>query len=140
MEKENSFGLIPILKRNNEILFLVISHNAGHWAFPKGHKEKGESDIETAKREFKEETGIKDFKIIDEDAYFEEKYLIKIDGKDLEKTVKYFICATKTQEVVIQEKEIKSFKWLNFEDTNSILTYKEAKEILRKANNYLHGK
>ena len=31
----------------------------GHWDFPKGHVDKGETEIETAIRELEEETGIK---------------------------------------------------------------------------------
>ncbi|MCR5832645.1 MAG: NUDIX hydrolase [Candidatus Saccharibacteria bacterium] len=36
------------------------------WAFPKGHQDSGESDIETALRETKEEVGL-DVKITDDD-------------------------------------------------------------------------
>ncbi len=39
---------------------LLIKHkNGGHWAFPKGHVEKKETESETALREIKEETGLK---------------------------------------------------------------------------------
>ena len=38
----------------------MIKHkNGGHWAFPKGHVEKKETEPETALREIKEETGLK---------------------------------------------------------------------------------
>ena len=43
--------------------FLLIQHHAGHWGFPKGHQEKGEDDLTTARRELQEETGIKQIKI-----------------------------------------------------------------------------
>ena len=34
------------------------SHGGGHWDFPKGHIDEGESEIQTALRELEEETGI----------------------------------------------------------------------------------
>jgi len=37
---------------------LLILDRYGRWAFPKGHVEGGESDVQAAKREVREETGI----------------------------------------------------------------------------------
>ena len=48
--------------------FLLIQHSVklgekGHWDFPKGHMERGETEIQTALREVEEETGLKDLKL-----------------------------------------------------------------------------
>ncbi|MFH1332713.1 MAG: NUDIX domain-containing protein, partial [archaeon] len=56
MIKEKSAGVI--VYNNGE--FLILQYTAGHWDFPKGHIEKGETERETALRELKEETGITD--------------------------------------------------------------------------------
>ena len=42
-----------------------IRGGSGHWSFPKGHKIAGEDDQTSAIREFTEETGITDVRIID---------------------------------------------------------------------------
>jgi len=39
--------------------FLLLRNRRGFWGFPQGHKEKGESEIQTLIREVREETGIK---------------------------------------------------------------------------------
>lgn len=58
MMHEKSCGAIVYqIHRNIEIL--LIKHvNSGHWSFPKGHVEGTETEVETAKREIKEETAI----------------------------------------------------------------------------------
>lgn len=65
MDKEKSCGCI-ILK-DEEVLLIGTRDDSGKmfWSFPKGHQEDGETDIETAIRETKEETGLY-VEIIDE--------------------------------------------------------------------------
>ena len=54
MEKEKSCGTMCF----NQNKILMVKHNKGHWAFPKGHVEENETEQETALRETKEETGL----------------------------------------------------------------------------------
>ena len=54
MKKEKSCGCIVF----NDGKVLLVRHNKGHWDFPKGHVEPGETEEQTAKREVKEETNI----------------------------------------------------------------------------------
>ena len=52
-------GIVWREGQNSEPEFLLLLHKHGHyWSFPKGRKNKGESDLETARREIREETGI----------------------------------------------------------------------------------
>lgn len=53
-----SCGIIPIYRGEDDIYFLVVRSVHGKWGFPKGHQEKGETDLETAFRETKEEVSI----------------------------------------------------------------------------------
>ena len=54
MKYEKSCG--AVIFDNDKVL--VIQQVAGHWGFPKGHVEQGETELETAKREIKEETNL----------------------------------------------------------------------------------
>ena len=48
-----------IVRPEEQIEILLIRHkNGGHWAFPKGHVEKKETEEDTALREIREETGL----------------------------------------------------------------------------------
>ena len=59
MNYEKSCGAIVFRKFHGNIELLLIKHaNGGHWSFPKGHVEEGETEVETALREVHEETGL----------------------------------------------------------------------------------
>lgn len=45
---------------------LICSKNSQTWLFPKGRKEAGETDEETARREIAEETGLIDLEYLDD--------------------------------------------------------------------------
>lgn len=61
---EISCGILMI-SPDNKVFLIKPFGNKEYWHIPKGHKNKNESDEETAKREFYEETGIKSPKQIE---------------------------------------------------------------------------
>lgn len=59
MLHEKSCGAIVYRKFHGNTEILLIKHiNSGHWSFPKGHVEAGETEVQTAHREILEETSI----------------------------------------------------------------------------------
>ena len=47
MQHEKSCGAIVYRKSHGNTEILLIKHiNSGHWSFPKGHMENGETEIE----------------------------------------------------------------------------------------------
>ncbi len=135
--EDKSFGVMPVMKKDDEWLFLLIQHNNGHWAFPKGHPEQGESEIETAKREFEEETGVKEYEL-KENTFFIEDY--SYQGKDgvIKKQVKYFLAIVNKPDVFLQKEELQNFKWVDYEEALELITFDEAKEILKEVNDLLY--
>ena len=64
MYDEISAGaVLHLMDKNFEINYLILNYSYGHWDFPKGNIESGETEIETIKREVMEETGISRYKI-----------------------------------------------------------------------------
>ncbi len=106
-----------------------------YWDFPKGHIEKGEEELETVKREIKEETGLKDLKFIEG---FKEwiKYFFKEEEKTVFKIVTFYLAETKVKKVKISSEHI-GFKWFSYEKAIKKLIFENAKEILKKADEYL---
>jgi 8-oxo-dGTP pyrophosphatase MutT (NUDIX family) len=142
MPVEKSAGAIIFRKENNKIFYLLLhypgaSHRAekDYWDFPKGHIEKGEKIEDTVKREIFEETGLKDIKIL---SGFKEtiKYFFKFEGENILKFVTFFLAETKEKNVQISFEHI-GYEWLPYEEAIEKLTFKNAKEILKRANKFL---
>lgn len=137
MTKEKSCGAI-VYKKESEIKFLVIQHrgtHGGHWDFPKGHVEPGETEEQTAKREVFEETGIK----FDFLSGFEEKINYRM-WNGIEKDVIFFIGRCKNSNIKIDHKELSKAKWMTYDEAIDILTFERAKELLFKAKDFIDKK
>jgi len=138
MPIEKSAGAVVFRKEKNKIYYLLLHYESGHWGFPKGHIEKGESIEDAAKREIEEETGIEDIKFV---PGFKEwiKYFFKTGDKNIMKIVTFFLGETKTKDIKLSF-EHKGCAWLPYEQAFNQLTFNNAKEILKKANNFLLAK
>ena len=136
MEHEHSAGAI-IFRENGEIRYLFLVYEKGYLDFPRGNVERGETELEAAKREVFEETGLK----VDFIPGFraETSWFYRKDGKLVKKTVVYFLAKTDKKEIKVSW-EHKGYEWLTFEEAMEKLKFENTKEILKKANNFLKSK
>ena len=133
MLDEKSCGALVYRKYHGNTEILLIKHiNSGHWSFPKGHVEEGETEIETAMREIKEETGID--VIIDQS--FRE-IVTYSPRRDTHKEVVYFIAKAKNTDYTPQEDEIADIKWVEISRAGNVLAYENDKSIVNKAKNFI---
>ena len=51
-------------KRDGQVEILLIQDAKNRWTIPKGHIEEGESAKQTAEREIREETGLKEMRVL----------------------------------------------------------------------------
>ena len=135
MPVEKSAGAVIFRKENSKTYYLLLHYQGRHWDFPKGHIGKGEKPEVTARREVEEETGLKDVEFLDN---FKEtiKYFFKFENKNILKFVTFYLAETETKEVRISFEHI-GYKWLTYQEALEQLTFKNAKEILKKANSFL---
>jgi len=134
-KKDQSFGIIPVHKKEGgEILFCLVKHSGGHWTFPKGHQEEGESKKETALRELKEETGI-DKVVLAPNKNYTEKYSFTEKGVTYDKEVEYLVGWTYSTDFTTPDDfktEISDLKWVTYEEAKSLITFSKAQAILEK--------
>lgn len=149
MPKEKSAGAIIFRKEGPtgypKIYYLLLHYHSGHWEFPKGHIEEGESNEETVKREIAEETGINDVKIIPGfkkyiKYFFRQSYGLEGEAKKkapwIFKLVVFYIAETRTKEVKISS-EHSGFLWLPLEEAVKKTTFKNSKMLLKEVDDFI---
>lgn len=133
MPIEKSAGVVIFHQKRDSRLYLLLHHEWGHWDFPKGHIEKSEGLEEAAKREVREETGLEDLKFV---KGFKEtiKYFYKLRGANIMKFVTFFLAKTRAKKIKLTEHI--GYEWLPYEKALERLTFKTAKQILQKAEEF----
>lgn len=139
MERQFSSGLVLYYNceaQPSEREFLLLHYASGHWDFPKGKIEKGETKHQAALRELDEETGLSAEILPGFEEQFSYWFRDFQDARLINKTVYFFIGCADEKEVVLSHEHIGS-EWLKFDDAMERLTYQNAKDVLQKAHAFL---
>ena len=127
MENEKSCGALVYCIQDSALQLLLIKHKqGGHWSFPKGHVEENETEIQTAIREVKEETGVS-IQILDgfrQQVNYSPRFGVRKD-------VVYFLGFTEDKTTQRQESEISELSWVSLNNAQHYLTYeKDRKSVV----------
>ncbi len=136
--EERAAGFVVFRETGGERVYLILLHReGGHWGFPKGRIEPGESRAETARREIREETGISDVTSI---AGFtaRSQYRVMRGGRSLEKTVDYFLGRTLAGTVRLSPEHDRA-EWLDVARARATLTHAESRRVLDEADAFLEA-
>jgi len=140
---ETSIGVVLYNLSKGEKRFLLLQYPHGHWDFVKGHKEKGESDEDTLRREVMEETGIQNLKRIH---FYPKKrifYFYKAKGTEIIKRVRrgnglfifkqviYYSAETKDVDIHISDEHI-GWRWFLYDEALKKLTFENSKNVLKQ--------
>ena len=121
MKKEKSCGTI-IIDSNKRVL--LVRQKLGWVGFPKGHMEQGETEIETARRETKEEINLD--VIIDEKKRYTISY---ITSTQIDKEVVYFRAKPISDSLLPQETEIAEIMWVDIDEAKQYLSFDNLKQL-----------
>ena len=124
-----------ILYDDEKRVYLIYSEENKHWLFPKGHIEKGESEIEAAKREVREETGYQDFVVLPQ-ANFKIAYSYLKDGFLQNKEIIFFVMKLQSKEKALADHK---GKWVSLEIARTLLNLPEQIEVLNYLTKYFQN-
>lgn len=143
-KKEKSAGAIVFRMEEGVPVYLLLHYPSAarakreYWDLPKGHIEGKETEVETARREIREETGISKVEFLD-NFYEPIHYYFQFKGTRISKTVIFFLARTEQKKVQISHEHV-GYKWLPYEEALEQLTFENARRILRNAHAYLNEK
>ena len=135
--QEKSCGAV-VFKNDMEVSYLLLRYGAGHWDFVKGNVEPNESERDTVIRELREETGIAEAVFFD-GFRVRIEYFYRRQGETIRKEVVFFLVEAKTNAVKLSFEHV-DYAWLNYQQAAEKLTFKNAEDVLRKANAFVYAK
>jgi bis(5'-nucleosidyl)-tetraphosphatase len=135
MLREKSCGAVIFIKKDDSTKYLLLNYAAGHWDFVKGNVEPNENEKQTVVRELQEETSITNAQFIED---FREAivYFYRRQGLTVHKEVVFFIMESYTDKVQLSFEHI-GYAWLDYQHAMEKLTFKNAKDVLQKAHDFL---
>ena len=133
-----SFGIIPFRVDADAIRFLLVWEplHEGHWNFPKGRAKDGESPLQTALRELKEETGLAPKAIVspETDPLVQEySFEDKRKGCMVDRRLEYFVALMGNDEVDLAFDEVTEFKWMTLDELLDATPFPELQKMARDA-------
>lgn len=134
MNREYSCGAVVFTRSNEHILFVVVQEKAGAYSFPKGHMEGDETELETARREIFEETGLRPdflpgFREVDEYDLSEKP--------GVRKRVTYFLAEYTDKPLIPRQGEIRRIRLLPYDQALRCFKHEGTRSVLTKAQAFL---
>lgn len=136
-----SCGIIPAHKgSSDEYSYLLLQSHDGYWGFPKGHLEPGETFQAAASREAREEVGIN---VDPEDLRFRVSYSYdeeSVGNVIKTKTVILYPVIVGQGDVLLQAKELKSYRWVKADEAVQLIALPSVEEMMQEVGKYLSEK
>ena len=130
MNWEKSCGAIVFTRRDGQLLFVIVQEQAGAYSFPKGHMEGDETEMETARREVWEETGLRPAFL--QGFRQQDEYDLR-EKPGTRKKVTYFLAEFGNEPLVPREGEIRRIQLLPYEQAVNLFEHENTRRIFAAA-------
>jgi 8-oxo-dGTP pyrophosphatase MutT (NUDIX family) len=132
------FSAGGVVVRGQEVVTIVPTRRAADGsrvlALPKGHVDPGESPIEAATREVREETGLVAEPVCE---LGESRYWYRRDGRTIGKTVSFFLFNHVEGSTDDHDDEVEEVRWIPLDDAEAALSHTAEREMVALALAYL---
>jgi 8-oxo-dGTP pyrophosphatase MutT (NUDIX family) len=127
-----------VVVRGDQVVVIVPTRRAANGArvlaLPKGHVDPGESPIEAAAREVREETGIVAEPVCE---LGESRYWYRRDGRTIGKTVTFYLFTFLGGDTADHDDEVLEARWIDLRDALTELSYEGEQEMVALAMAHL---
>ena len=136
MIKTESAGGVVV---NEEGRVLVVSQHGTSWSLPKGHVEVGESLLDAARREIREESGVGQLELLRELGSYRRHRIGRDGGEDESelKTIHMFLFRTSETALKPLDPENPEAVWVERERVASLLTHPKDREFFESVRDSL---
>jgi 8-oxo-dGTP pyrophosphatase MutT (NUDIX family) len=127
-----------VVVRGEEVVVIVPMRRAPDGsrvlALPKGHVDSGETPLQAAEREVREETGIV-AELVRE--LGEVRYWYRRDGRTIGKSVSFYLFRYVAGETKDHDDEVEEACWMGLKEAQTALTHAAEREMVGRALAYL---
>lgn len=152
LTRKNEFGHFTasswVLNKERTKVLMIYHNIYKSWAWTGGHADGDTDLLYTAIRELKEETGVKNVKVLDDDIFSLE--IVCVNGhmkrgeyvsSHVHLNLTFLLEVDENETLKMKEDENSGVKWINIEDVEKVSNEKWIKEnIYRKLNEKLKNK
>jgi 8-oxo-dGTP pyrophosphatase MutT (NUDIX family) len=123
-----------VVVRGGQVLAIVPIKRASDGgrvlALPKGHFQPGETALQAAEREVREETGVE---VEPVGELGEARYTYRRAGQTIGKSVTFFLFSYLGGDTANHDEEVEEVRWLNVREAQRLLTHPAEREIVGRA-------
>jgi 8-oxo-dGTP pyrophosphatase MutT (NUDIX family) len=126
-----------VVVRGDQVVVIVPTQRAADGsrvlALPKGHVDPGETPIEAAEREVREETGMLAEPVCE---LGESRYWYRRDGRTIDKSVAFFLFNHLGGDAADHDDEVEEVRWIDLEEAQQALSHTAEQEMVALALAY----
>jgi 8-oxo-dGTP pyrophosphatase MutT (NUDIX family) len=133
-EQAREFSAGGVVVRGEQVVVIVPTRRAADGsrvlALPKGHVDPGETPIQAATREVREETGIVAEPVRE---LGESRYWYRRDGRTIGKTVQFFLFEHVSGDTADHDDEVEEVRWISLHEALTALSHSAEREMVELA-------